>query len=349
MTTLYSFQGKIFSRNTVVDYVRKIKIGEPLTCEYKTISIVSNKFDRFGKSQIMIVNNVKNKATKDRIVQSITYYDQKAKPKKDRKLTSNGRYKITVFDASQYGYPVCFYTPGYQGTEITITTNIWEVDDNTEIKLVLNLLSSGLTSLASLAGIPYLTLASDAISIGQKVLVKDVDHTELNDNHTFKLSCNDEDNLYLGYYICIPELDDINIKNDIIKNYMLVENGLYKLVDGKFIEYDQTYFVIYINNQNRKDLTDFDYEATNADLMSMLTSNKTNYNELTDKITNMSKDAYNMGLVQLIKNNYDNYLKTNDESIKAQVIALYNQLVSSSKDVLDWFDKSFPEIKKLIE
>jgi len=352
MTTLYCFQGKLYSPlanvlNDNVD-VDVVQIGLPLTCEYKTISISSSHFDRIGKSQIMIVTNVKNEATKNRVVDSITYQDDSVKPKKKRMFSSKGKYRINTFDASQYGYPVCFHTPGYQGTTITITTKMWEIDDYTSLKTAMNILGESVSALSSVCGIPYITLANDAIGIGQKILTNDVSHTDLDEDHTIEVRTSSTGRgPYQGDYICIPGLDDINEKRKIIKEYIYEEGGLYKKVGEEYIEYDGTYFVLNISCDERKDLHDFDFTASATDLLSKLASPKTKFNEISNDIINMSKDAYDMGLVEILKNTYDVYVRDPKKEDLAQIIALYRQLISSSKK-RDWFDNSFPEIKKLV-
>lgn len=355
MTSFFSLNGKLYNRSDKIDNVKKINVGDPLCIEYKAFNIISDNFDRFGKSEIIIANHVKNTASKDRILQSITYYDDDARIIK-KFGSSRGKYKIEKFDASEYGYPVCFYTPGYQGTVLNITTKIWEVDDRSKVSSVVKILSLGLAGVEKIYATPFIPLINEALGICSTIITNVNDHKELCDDHTIEFRVDSHnpsysytEPIYEGLYVCIPGYMDINKKKEIIRDYIVEDYGLYNIDnvnEGHYIEYPESYFIIQVVSIERKDLGDFDFTASATELVAKITNKSSNTEELTQQVLSMSKNAYDLGLIEILTNTYNKYLKTHSSDDKAQVIALYKQL--SNSDKFSWFNSHFPDIVNLI-
>lgn len=369
--TLYSNGGKIYDWSS--DPVSQLEIGEdekerlyikkgdPLTCEYRTISVVSNKFDKWTASEIMLVNYVKNSITskKDRAMESITYYDDDFVT--ETVIIGGEEYrkaKIGPFDSSEYGHPVCFHTPGYKGSTINITTKMWEVNENTALKKVLESVKQGIGMVGTATASPYLNIASTAFGISSQILVGYVKHEELCKNHTLELRM-DSDNhpLLVGKYICIPGLRNLNKKKNILENYFLKDNILVRFdEEGKYREYVGTYFVIKVTNDEREDLTDFDFTASSADLLGKINTGTYSPNEMANSVLKIQRDAHDLGLIKTVQNDYSTYMKAvknmanadEIEDYKNELIASYRQLNGSSDNSREWFDANFPEIKLAI-
>ena len=89
---------------------------------------------------------------------------------------------------------------------------------------------------------------------------------------------------------------DLNEKTDIISNYFIEDNILVKRgVNGKYEEYDKTYFVIKISKEFREDLASFDYVASSAELVTLLNNNDDSFS---DKYIETVSSAYDMDLVK---------------------------------------------------
>ena len=85
MTTLYCNKstGKLYridERLGTKFSTSLIKIGDAVTIEYKRIKITSDQFDTFGTTDVMITTSVKSIQTKEKTMESITYYDKNVKP-----------------------------------------------------------------------------------------------------------------------------------------------------------------------------------------------------------------------------------------------------------------------------
>lgn len=317
------------------------KIGDPLSVEFKHIRIVSKNFDYFGNSEVMVVNHIKNCASKDRAIQQITYYDTTANPTKIINTGGKKTFTISSFDASEYGYPVCFHTPGYQGTMITITTKFWEIDDPATITTVLNMIKSGLGILGST--IPgygtYFTIASGALSVGTRIITDIIKHDELAPNHVFELRTDDVDKpLYIGTYLCIPNIVSLEERDNILANCVLDENHLGTYKDGKWKEYPNTYFILQVANTTRPELSDFDYTASAADVLQKLYDPK-KQDDLHKDIVNLTQQSYSLGLLKVIQSTYAEFQSNPDKL--PMLRALYNQI---PPDQLSWFESTIPQI-----
>lgn len=347
MTSFYTHVngGQLYDRNSVPSGIEQVKTGDPLTIEYKIINISSSDFDRFGKSEIVISNAIKNVASKDRTLQSVVYYDQNASVIKKHKGSSKGIYKITSFNAKNFGFPVACYLPGYQNTDLTITISAQEIDDFSMITNVLNIAKS-ITGLVSTTAVPYITLANDVLGVCS-LLIDNIDtNKSLCEDFTIQFF-NTNIPIYVGSYVCIPGLTDINVKKQIIKNYIVEDNGLYKIIDGVYQEYDETYYILQVSNNPRTDLVDYDYLSSAADIISQITP-KAGNTSICTQLLNTAKDAYDLGLIQTLSSTYDQFLNTNRDDVRLQVVALYRQLSSSSQERFNWFNTSFPDIGKMI-
>lgn len=326
-----------------------IKVGDPLTVEFKRIHIISKEFDFVGKSEVMVVNYVKNKASKDRVIEQITYFDDDASTKSVNML--NKSYSIGPFDGSEYGHPVCFHTPGYEGTVINITTRFWDIDDPSLFQQSMNLLQSGLSIVG--ATLPaygvYFTIADEALGVSSRIISSAIKHDELTTPHIIELRIDDEQKpLYNGKYVCLPGLTDLNKRNQILENYFLEENVLLKKDNkGKYIEYNDTYFILDIHNKVRDELMDFDYTASAADILKKLYGDEQDTQSLHQEIVELAKNSYNLGLIKVIQKKYNEYLKSdNNTNLFNELKALYNQI---PKDQKGWFDETFDYITKLFD
>ena len=318
--------------------IKSVKVGDPLTVEYKRIHIMSNNFDYFGKSEVMVVNHIRNKQTKERSLESITYYDDDSETKGS--LFGKQSWSVGPFDPSEYGNPVCFHTPGYQGTTILITTKMWEINDPTIIK-------SGITFAQSLLGIaksasPFLEIVDTSLGITSKVISGYIGHKELSSEHTLELRLDSDYPLLPGKYVCVPNLFDINERKRMVKDFFLEDNHLVKLDEkGNLVEYEETYFIIKVSNYERLDLNDFDFTASSADLLEMV--QKTNdINKLQQELININRDSYNLNLMEQIKQKYDDWVVKGDNKYIQETVALYKQLGTSG--IKNWFDENFPFI-----
>lgn len=344
------------SENVINHNIPLIQRGNPLTCEIRRLSIVSDKWNTFRDNKFMLVNRVKNKASKDRTLENITYYDDSVET---ITILVNGekkkKYSIGPFDPGEYGNPICFHTPGYEGTTINISTEAWNIHDNSIIKSLTSMVTSALGMVTTVS--PYIQLAIPAVNIMGSFLQKEIKHEELSNTHVLEISLDSGIPLCVGKYILLPDLTDYNIKIDLLKNYVLRDNMLMKKLDDKFIEFDQTYYIIKITDKPREDLADFDYAASHMELVKLF-NQADNNPDIMNQLADISKQAYNSGVLQTLFKYYDSYLDSgssplvnepeskNIELLK-RVKALYNQLGSQKS----WFEKYhasiFSEIQKL--
>lgn len=342
MDVFYINDGELLQWNESLleNGISKVEIGDPLTVEYKRIHIKSNRFDAIGKSEVMIVNHIRNQQTKERSMESITYYDDDATTRGDSYF-GNKVWSVGPFDSSEYGNPVCFHTPGYQGTVLSITTKMWEIDDPILLKKGLEILSSVVGVIKSAH--PVLEIANTGLGFSTKIIRGYIGHSELAPEHTLELRLDSDKPLIPGKFICIPNLETINQKYNILNNYFVEDNMLIKKNDGNYTEYGGTYFIIHVDNEERKDLEDFDFTASSADILKMIQND--NMQEIQKTLLEINRDSYDLKIIELIKTKYDDWIASEEDKgsdIYKEVIALYKQLGLSKKK--EWFDDSFPEI-----
>lgn len=344
MTTLFCNRAGIifkWDENLHPDENNKnVNIGDYLTFEYKRIKIVSSKFDFFGKSKIMIVNYVKSVQTKEQTLQSITYYDTNAKPK-GSKLNKYRSYAIGPFDPSDYGNPVCFFTPGYQGEVITLTTQFWEIDDADALQNT----SSGIQSCISLGESSvnpysiYFQIADEAVGVSSKILTSFIKHDKLSEDHVTEFRIDEGVPMLTGLYIGLPGVDDMNERNKILSEYHIEDFQLLKNIvcpDGtkKLVEYNSTYFILMISTRPRTDLIDFNYAASSSDLMNKLNNEPESF---ISSLTSVTKDAYDMNIISQISS----ILSSDSTDSKNIVKALFQHLSTAKQEIVK---KLFPNI-----
>jgi hypothetical protein len=277
-----------------------INFGDPVTIKYKRIKLVSSKFDIFGSSQVMIVNYVKTIQTKEKTLQSVTYYDENARPNKTKWYSREKTFSIGPFKPSQYGNPICYYNPGYQGEDITINTQMWEIDKKETINNTTNVISTCLSlgKVTPYAG--YFELVDTVVGFGGKIITNSIKHKELCQEHVLELTNN---TIFSGTYVCLPEIDLSNLiaRNKVIEDYYIEDNVLVK--KDSLIEYGQTYFILKISKNKRSDLASFDYISSSAELLTLFNSNDTNFG---NKFNETMTSSYDMELLNKINAAYKN-------------------------------------------
>ena len=245
-----------------------VQRGNPLTCEIRRLSVVSDAWNKIRKSKFMVVNRVKNAASKERSLENITYYDDSVEGCFDHgEWSEEKKYSIGQFDPGKYGNPICFHTPGYEGTTINISTEAWNIHDNSMVKTLTTMVTSALGMANTVS--PYIQLAIPAMNLVGAFLQNEIKHDKLAETHVLELSLDSEMPLCIGKYILLPDLTDYNVKMDLLTNYVLKDNILIKKDGDKFVEFDQTYYVIKITDIPRGDLADFDYAASHVELVKL--------------------------------------------------------------------------------
>lgn len=325
MTTIF-YKDKLEKWSKFLPY-NKIKYGDPVIIEYKRIKLVSTKFDIFGKSQIMIVNYVKTVQTKEKTVQSITYYDENVIPNEPwyKKKKS---FSIGPFDPSEYGNPICFYSPGFQNEEIIINTQFWEIDKDSVLKDSFKTLQGCISFGNVTPYAPYFELANELVGYSGKIITSLIKHKEMSKEHIIDF---ENDDIYIGTYICLPLVKDVNVRNKIIQDYYVEDDMLLKIENDKIIEYDDTYFILEISSQKRDDLASFDYISSSAELISLFNENNSNF---MTKLNNSMDMAYNMGLIEKINEAYQN-----NDMVIANALAKHIPLAKKN-----WYKTLFPNL-----
>jgi hypothetical protein len=261
---------------------RKLDIGDPITIEFKYINI-KGSFDLFGKSEIMIVNNIKTTATKEKAVDIVVYYDDDAEIKKDT-------WNVGPFNPDEYGNPVCYYNAGYRGETISMITKAWEIDRSGPVEKVFGTLRGIFKAAESFS--PYFELADIATGFTSRIVKASIDHDQF-----YEYAMEFRTGTPIGTYVCIPDIkDDLPAQMEIIKNYRIINNRLYK--DGSLREYDGSYFIFEFGTQEREDLSDFDYVNSSADLLGLLHEGD---NSSADKLLEMTKNSNDFKTLQRLK------------------------------------------------
>jgi len=276
---------------------KKINIGDPVKIEYRRVSISSEKLDKFGKSEIMVINYLRNIHTKKQSVESITYFDDNAQvhgPVFGRK-----KWSVGEFDASEYGNPVCFYSPGYQGSVILLTTKLWELDDPGPISELFRIAKY---IIGIIPNSPYMQLASSASGAICRILTASIDHDEIAE-HTIEFRQDSRLPFVEGKYICLPGID-LNKRNKILNKYRLEENVLVKnkIINGKntIIEYGGNYFILKVGINKDPLLEDFDFIASSSELLKKLNNEPISVQH---DIISINKSDYIINLIQKIQEN----------------------------------------------
>lgn len=341
MSTIYSDEdGKLYKWSKKLVGQQTINVGDPITIEYKKIKIVSKKFDFFGSSEIMVVNNIKTQHTKDKTVETVAYYDDDVSPdrKRNKFIDSTGIYTIGPFDPAEYGDSVCYFTPGYCGSNITITTKFWELNDPSGINKVTGLIDMGLGAASSIPTYgTYISLANKVIDIGSKILTGMIKHRLLADDHIVEMGDKTDKPFVTGRLICLPNVTDKNQLKEIIATYYVDDNTLVKdISNDKVEEYNDTYFILDVSNSKRDDLLNFDYAAMSSDVINKL-NNKDD--TVVKDVIDLTKSAFNMQTFDQIFSAY----KTGDNQL---IKALFNHI---PVDQQKWFTGTFfNDVTKII-
>ena len=324
MATLYFSRlgSKIFKLNKIPLGQTIVEHGAPLSIEYKNFRIKSKKFDFIGDSEIAIINNIRTKVTKEPSPENIVYYDKKANPK-------DNILDIEVFDPSEYGNSLCYYTRSYQGTNISICTKFYEIDERFGIL-------SGISDLLHLGGkIPryglYFSLTGTFIDGVDKILDRLTYKRELLPEHTVEFSCKNLDRpLYYGSYICFPEIKQQDL-NNVLDNYVLDDNTLVHNISGEI--YKDSYYVLELNNIDDPTLYDYDFSNDTNELLHKLDSHDKNSLQ---KFVQINSDAQNFSIIKTL------IAKLSDPtSDKLILLSLYNKLTPTHKN---WLNDNFPQI-----
>jgi len=313
---------------------KRVKISDPVTIEYRRIHIRSDEFDLFGKSEIMIVSHIRNAQRKERSMENIVYSDDNVKYSK----TENGDkiFSIGPFDTSKYGNPVFFHTPGYQGTVLSITTKMWELDSPDKLISFTNMLRKGVGLVTSMS--PYFVVADKMLEISAAVVSGHINHDKMCKSHTLELRTDKDKPFMEGKYLCVPNLQTVKSKRLLLQNYTIEDN---MLVDKEYNEYPHTYFIVEISTNERDDLADFDFMASSAELIDKFQRTV----EYSDILVNVNRESYNYQLILLVKESYDKWVNnidsSSDESLRDTTLALYKQLRDETKK---YFDETLPEV-----
>lgn len=324
-----------------------VQIGDPLTIQFEKLRVVSAQFDTFGSSEILVVNNIKNNCTKERALDSVTYYDPNVRPTKT--VINNKKYKtwtLNTFDADKYGNPTIFHTPGYQGTDITVTTNIYEIDDPNIFLKILQHLGSSLSTTLSIVPTIYTSIFSHIIGL-TTFMVENMDHyRKIVPSHTFTFGINNKFPLYTGEYLCVPGEGTLDQMMSFCSEYRVEEEMLVKRAsDGTYTEFPSTYYLMKIDNCPHEYLDDFDFVASSADLLKMLPSQSSTTN--VDNLVQVSRESYDLQLIKLVKDAYDKWSTSQSLEDKQMLTALYRQLGKSG--CVEWFNNCFPDVGQKLQ
>jgi len=340
--------------------------GNPITIEYKKIKIVSDNFDRFGKSQLMITSNVQTEHTISSrpILDNIIYYDKDVAPY--NVIGSNKKYHvINNFNHNKYSNPICYYNPGFtHNNTVTITTKFWEVDDPSFVTKAINYFKQILyfTNYVPTPITSYINIADNVIGSAGNLLISLIGNKELSKEQTIEFSgSNTNKPVMVGYYVCLPNVNDINIINEIVNKYYLEDDMLIKKTDnGELIEFNDTYCIMEVSNEVREELHDYEFITNANNLINNIIKHhkessledKGLYQSVIDKKDNIATDNQDCDIKEFIKINKEcEDFKTikkinqmiNDPNIPPHMIkSAYNHLSYENKL---WFNCFFPSFK----
>lgn len=355
MTTLYCNKstGKLYridERLGTKFSTSLIKIGDAVTIEYKRIKITSDQFDTFGTTDVMITTSVKSIQTKEKTMESITYYDKNVKPtpspiKSSNSIWSKKDYVITTFDPTEYGNSVCYYNPGYSGNTINIATKFWNINDSNYILNIMSYIKDfiSLTKILPTPIAPYISLVDGIIDNTSAILVNVNDNELLEETHLSSFSNSYEYEPFLvGFYVCLPTVRNLNEINNIIKKYCIRNNTLVRREEElntddattiatfeeqeyeAVVEYTSSYFILEVSNKPRPELVDFDFAASSNDLLSNLYKNEPG------SVNNFVKLSTESNDLNIIKQIHDLVSASNGLN-NPMFTSLFNHLSEDSK------------------
>ena len=336
MTTLYfnQIENKFYKYNDNINSI-KIKYGEPITIEYIKLRIVSKKFNRFFKNRIMIIDNIKTIQTKEITADSISYYDENVIPNKFKDKNPNKYYDINDFDPTKYGNPIFYHTKAYQNNDIYLTTRVFKIEKDEIANNIFGCLHNIFTIGSKIPNYGILANIAEVIVDDANKIFDDLNNSDkqIIKNHiiSFKSS-----NIYIGKYICLPNITDHSELQKFLLVYNLIDDKLIRINNkNEEIEYGDTYYIIEITNNERDDLNDFDYSASSNELLKCI--HKSDQMGI-EKFSKCTKDASDLNIIKNITELWDNNPEENSE-----IKVLYNYLHDKK-----WFDINFKHIKDKI-
>lgn len=337
MTTLFFDKeiGKLYKWNDKEIVANVIKYGEPLTLEYKKIRIVSNKFNWIRKNRIMLIDNIRTIQTKEISADCISYYDDDVKPKKFLDGNPSKYYDIEDFDPTKYGNPVFYHTPSYQNHEISVTTRAFRIDKDEIADDVFGCLHNIFTVGSKIPNYGIVSSMAGLIVDDASKIIDDLTNggKQITKNHILIFRNDDEDRkMYVGSYLCIPNLDDPNNLYKLLQNYRVEDDRLIRINSkNEKVEFGDTYYIIQLSNIERTDLNDFDYSSSSNDLLKSLNRSE---NTGIEKFSQCTKDATDLNLIKEIT---DLWKKDPEETDKIK--SLYLHLHDK-----DWFKENLSHI-----
>eukprot|EP01104_Vermistella_antarctica_P005080 TRINITY_DN1549_c0_g2_i4.p2 TRINITY_DN1549_c0_g2~~TRINITY_DN1549_c0_g2_i4.p2 ORF type:complete len:414 (+),score=129.63 TRINITY_DN1549_c0_g2_i4:33-1244(+) len=332
-----------------------IEKGDPFTMEFTRIKVWASKhFDRMGNSEVMVVAIVKHsQASKDRPLNQIVYFDDDVDPVKSKNARGKKgkHHDIDHFQADEYGHPVFFHTPGWQGKPVSCTIQVWEMDDYSKVK---NALDVGADLATSLGGLPFLaqygiafSLAGTVLRIGGHVSKWIIDNDKLTEDFTFDFHRHGGNPVLAGNYVFLPdEANPTGVKDDYELSFKLNANHPRLVKKGTEESYASSYFVVKVSKDERDDLVDFDLVASSQELLDLLNEDRKAIDPAAVALVlEAAKDAYALKLLEDIKSAAEKDAKPGADEDEAkdrreELLALYRQL----GDRKEWFDGAFPDI-----
>ncbi len=334
--TLLSVNGSLQSTRDLVDpetsraapYVA-LEIGKPVVIEYLRFSLHSDSWEG-GNNELMISTYLKTKETKQAGAEAISYYDEEVRP-------SNGRFDLIEWGAKNYGHPLLYYTKSYKGESIDLTIQVMELDKvNTDL---IKQLKKSVDSFASIpifsAYLPYFSLAKSTIGFFESVanfFNRDDKIIPYHNVSLYNRRTAGATFLQSGRYVCIPSTT-IN-KNDFINQYSLTKDHI--LINNDKVEFDKSYIVFKVNNENNPDYENFDHFLRAAELLAK-TNRDGNPQALISSVVEITRGISDLNAALSIEENrFDTSSNT-----KKLIQAHWNGMSPSMKAI---YEKRYSEI-----
>lgn len=287
MATLFINKGGVLTRLSETKSTQ-VSLNTAFSLEYDRIKIISNKFDLIGSSEIAIVNNIRTSMTKDISPDNLVYYDPNCKTKKFKKSFNYKYVDIKDFNPANYGNKVFFYTQSYDGNDINLCTNFYEID---KINLF-NDIGSLLTFTSSYTNYGmYFNLAGQLIKGIGDIYNKLNFKKDLIDPHVVEF---ESDTLFEGKYLCLPEIDE-NEENFIIENCIICNEDLILKSTNEI--YNKSFFILKLECGIKKDYLDFDFLSDSTIMLQKLTQKD---DETLNKFVQNNKNSYELGQIKNI-------------------------------------------------
>ncbi len=324
-----------------------IRISDPVSIEYKHVYLaLGTPTDTKSSNHHLLSRDllfsafVKNRVSKDRSLETVVYYDKCYQTGTDKTTQNKYQrfYDIGPFDQSEYGCSVIMYTPGYEGSTITVTTKFFEIRKTLVdvIKSATSLLQTVSTTATTASSIPILNIASplinSAIGIGGALLTEAVDEKhQISEPATIEFKFGDNREPFVsGLYVQFLTDELVNVSELGLQGYVLVNKNTSKLYR------EHSYFILQIDTSQRNDLRDFDFTSSCseqlvpiASLLHGVSGCATDNSTLLQQIVDVKRDAYDLLLYKSIQI----ALSHNDMALAK---ALYQQLQASNPERAAW-------------